>query len=246
MVNKSGLRLIDALFPQRCILCQFPSRRSQALCLDCEAELLANDNACHRCALPLAGPVTDEKDRLCAKCLQAPPPYDRVIAPFLYDEIFSWLIHRWKFQREQRLTSLLAHLWLAGNTHVPQVDKLVPVPLHWRRRWWRGFNQSELLCRELARRHPALAGTACDSKLLARSRPTAPQSGMNLRQRAVNLEGAFTVRGPCDNLRLAVVDDVLTTGATAGAVASSLRAAGAAHVEIWCLARTPPPGRSQP
>jgi ComF family protein len=244
MVNNRGRRLLDALFPQRCTLCQLPSRRSQALCRGCEGDLLTNDNCCQRCALPLAGSAKGQQARLCPRCLRAPPAFDRAIAPWLYDETFAWLIRRWKFQREQRLTPLLAHLWLAGQANEPpQVDALVPVPLHWRRRWWRGFNQSELLCRELARRHPALATTGFDSRLLARDRATAPQSGMNARQRAVNLEGAFTVRRPCDNLRLAVVDDVLTTGATADAVAAALRAAGAARVEIWCLARTPSPGQ---
>ncbi|RLA51497.1 MAG: ComF family protein, partial [Gammaproteobacteria bacterium] len=119
------------------------------------------------------------------------------------------------------------------------VDLLLPVPLHWRRLWQRGFNQSDLLCRQLRCAHPALTGAVLENRLVRRHRATAAQSGSNASQRARNLRGAFTARRPCDNLRIAIVDDVLTTGATASAVASVLQAAGASHIEVWCLARTP-------
>ena len=94
---------------------------------------------------------------------------------------------------------------------------MVPVPLHWRRQWWRGFNQSQLLCRALRAACPELAALPIAARAISRKRATAAQSGMNARQRARNLQGAFTVHEPCDNLRVAVVDDVLTTGATAAA-----------------------------
>jgi predicted amidophosphoribosyltransferase len=78
-------------------------------------------------------------------------------------------------------------------------------------------------------------------QLLRRRHATKAQAGMDAQQRSSNLSGAFTVSGGCDNLRVALIDDVLTTGATAGAAAGALKQAGAARVEIWCLARTPPP-----
>jgi ComF family protein len=149
------------------------------------------------------------------------------------------LIHRWKFRGEHHLSALLGRLWLSANPEPAAVDILVPVPLHWRRRWRRGYNQSALLSHELKRHCPALGSIEIVGNLLRRHRATAPQSGMTARARQRNLRGAFTVHRPCDNLRLAVVDDVLTTGATAAAAASALRSAGADHVEIWCLARTP-------
>jgi ComF family protein len=201
-----------------------------------------NDHCCARCAIPLAPLAEAGTGRLCGDCLQTPPAFERVIAPWLYEEYFAHLIRRWKYHREQYLTPLLASLWLQHAPAEIAVDTLVPVPLHWRRRWRRGFNQSELLCRQLLAMGPALQSCALAHRLIGRRRATAAQSGMSARRRAGNLNGAFTVFKPCDNLRIAIVDDVLTTGATATAVATALKAAGAASVEVWCLARTPAPG----
>jgi ComF family protein len=206
--------------------------RLSTYCAGCEGDLQVNHHCCRRCALPLPEAASEPGTGLCGQCQQHPPPFNRVTAPWLYDEMLAYLIHRWKYRREHHLTDLFARLLLRSQPP-PAVDLLVPVPLHWRRRWQRGFNQSELL----------LANTPVDGRMLLRNRATAPQSGMDARQRAGNLQGAFTVRGPCDNLRLAVVDDVLTTGATATAVANALQTAGAVRVEIWCLARTPAPAR---
>jgi ComF family protein len=152
------------------------------------------------------------------------------------------LIQRWKYQREQRMTPLLASLWQQQAEFLAPIDVLVPVPLHWHRQWRRGFNQSELLCRHLKMICPELKSCAIEHRLIRRQRATAAQSGMNAKQRARNLKGAFTVHKPCDNLRIAVVDDVFTTGATAAAMAHALQAAGARSIEVWCLARTPAPG----
>jgi ComF family protein len=179
---------------------------------------------------------------MCGNCLQAPPAFDRVIAPWLYEEYFAHLIHRWKYHREQHMTPLLASLWQQHAALNSSIDVLVPVPLHWRRHWRRGFNQSELLARQLQLTCSALTSCPIANRLVGRQRSTAAQSRMSARRRASNLKGAFTVFTPCDNLRIAIVDDVLTTGATATALASALSAAGAAYIEVWCLARTPAPG----
>ena len=242
MVNNIGRRLLDGLFPHHCALCGLRSHRDTPLCIECELEMPVNDSCCVRCAIPLAPLATPVTGRLCGDCLQAPHAFDRVVAPWLYDEYFAHLIHRWKYHREQYLTPLLASLWLKHAVLDTPVDTLVPVPLHWRRRWQRGFNQSELLCRQLLATSPALQSCSIAHRLIGRRRSTAAQSGMSARQRASNLTGAFTVFKPCDNLRIAIVDDVLTTGATATAVARALSAAGAASIEVWCLARTPAPG----
>jgi len=241
MVNSAYLSLMQGLFPQQCLLCGLPSHSPLPLCTGCKGDLRANKHCCSRCALPLPGSPAPPGAPLCGHCLQQAPPFDRVIAPWLYDEMLAYLIHRWKFQREQRLTALLAQLWLCHDQSLGSIDLMVPVPLHWRRQWWRGFNQSQLLCRALRAACPELAALPIEARAISRKHATAAQSGMNARQRARNLQGAFTVHKPCDNLRVAVVDDVLTTGATAAALARELRKAGASHVEIWCLARTPAP-----
>lgn len=242
MVNRAASSLLEGLFPNHCALCGLRSHRPIPLCRECEFEMPRNRHCCVRCALPL--PITDElrTARICGSCLKRPPPYNRVIAPWIYGEYFGHLIHQWKFQRQRRMTALLSSLW-RQETNLPRpVDALVPVPLHWRRQWHRGFNQSELLARQLLATCPELKSCKLEHRLVKRSQSTAAQSGMSARQRAGNLRGAFTVREPCDNLRVAIIDDVLTTGATVAAMADVLAFAGASYIEVWCLARTPAPG----
>jgi len=240
-VNSIASALLDGLFPQVCALCGLRSQRDLPLCAGCEGDLSANSSCCPRCALPLPPPPATGI-RPCGACLRHPPPFHRTVAPWLYDEYWGHLIQRWKFGGERRLTTLFTALWLARQPHMPAIDLLLPVPLHWRRRWQRGFNQAELLCLGLRQQCPQLARTPIALRLARRNRNTAAQSLLGTAQRGGNLRGAFTVRGRCDNLRVAIVDDVVTTGATAASLAEAVAAAGARHIEVWCLARTPPPG----
>ncbi len=228
------------LFPVCCTLCGLPDPGPLALCPPCEQDLVANYPRCDQCALPL--PAVRGPTGLCGQCLMRPPPFDRVRAPLVYDEGMAYLIGYWKFQRHPALADLLARLWLDREPATRDVDLLVPVPLHWRRLLWRGFNQAELLCRALRKGSSVLAEIGMDTRLLQRSRATPAQSRLGLGQRRANLAAAFTIRRPCDSLRIALVDDVLTTGATAAALAAMLKDAGARRVEVWCLARTPAPG----
>jgi ComF family protein len=235
MVNKLLSPVLQGLFPNYCCLCQWRCPGALPLCAACRSELPANPQACCRCALPLASASAS----LCAACLQSPPAFDRVIAPWLYGEYVAHLLQRWKFHGDRRLTPLLADLWLQQVSDAPEVDAVLPVPLHWLRHWRRGYNQAELLALALQQQWPQLT---LNTSLLRRHKFTRAQSGMNADERSRNLRAAFTASDACANLRLAVVDDVLTTGATANEAAKTLKHAGAAHVEIWCLARTPSPG----
>lgn len=240
MVNSFARALLDGVFPNDCVLCGQRSARPVPLCQGCENEMPANQDCCARCALPLTeGAGCSE---LCGRCLAHPPPYCRVVAPWLYEDAMAHMIHCWKYRREVRLTPLLAQLWRQRASIPCGIDLLVPVPLHWRRRWARGFNQSELLAGELLATCPEFRRARLASRLAKRVRWTQAQSGMSARKRVINPGGAFTVCGPCDNLRVAIVDDVLTTGATTSALAAELARAGAIHIEVWCLARTPAPG----
>jgi ComF family protein len=235
--------LLTGLFPEYCRLCGLRSHRPLPLCRPCQLEFQANDVCCSRCAIPLPDYPHRPRDVLCGICLRSPPPFDRVIAPWLYCEQLAYLIQRWKFHGERRLTPLLAALWLMQVPEPDPVDVLIPVPLHWRRLWQRGFNQSELLARQLRSSAYAPAAAALDHRCVRRSRATRPQSGMGAALRARNLKGVFTVHNRYDNLRVGIIDDVFTTGATAAAMATALRSAGARHIQVWCLARTPAPGR---
>jgi len=249
MVNKMISSALEGLFPNYCYLCGLRSYRSLPLCHDCEQGLAGNCHCCSRCALPLHQPISGglelepaPEPPLCGQCLQNPPAYDRVIAPLLYEEQMAFLIHRWKFHRERRLTSLLAYLWLSRRGAYPDdPDLIIPVPLHWRKLWQRGFNQSELLGAELRSQCRQLKQVKLATRWVQRHRATIAQSGLAAAQRKSNLLGAFTARRRCDNLRIAIIDDVLTTGATASVLATTLRDAGASHIEVWCMARTPEP-----
>ncbi|MEQ9396150.1 ComF family protein [Haliea sp.] len=237
-VNNTAASLLEAVFPQYCLLCQLRSFSPLPLCADCFAHLQGNDHACERCALPLAATAAG----LCSQCHTQPPAFDSVIAPLVYEPHIALLISRWKFQRERRLTRLLALLWLAWVIPPTDRDLLLPVPLHWRRLLWRGFNQAALLGLAIRNREPQLASVPLRNRILQRRRATPAQASLNARQRGANLQTAFEVRGDVRGLRVAVIDDVMTTGATADAIARGLKAAGAAEVQLWCLARTPAPG----
>lgn len=205
------------------------------LCGYCRAELIANTVACERCALPLGGAVAGGV-RLCPACLKRLPPWRKVTSPFVYEEGMGFLIARWKYDREEHLGRTLAELWLRAATRSSDIDCLIPVPLHWRRLLQRGFNQSAVLA---AHWSAAMDIPMHRHASLIRTRPTPAQAQASRAERLRNLRDVFQLRGDVTDLRIALVDDVCTTGATAEAAALTLRKGGAESVELWCLARTP-------
>jgi ComF family protein len=242
MVNNILSKVIDGLFPGHCEICGLASPGPLPLCQGCREDLLPNAHCCRQCALPLEPANLSGADTRCGACLANPPPFDRAIAPWIYCDHFAYLVKRWKFHGEWRLTPLLASLWLGSVPGLPEVDMLVPVPLNWRRMLRRGRNQSQVLAKHLQSISPIAGAARLDARSVRRVRSTAAQSGMDARQRRSNLRGAFTASKRYDNLRIAIIDDVLTTGATASAMARVLRTAGAGRIDVWCLARTPTPG----
>ncbi|MGC4029229.1 MAG: ComF family protein [Steroidobacteraceae bacterium] len=222
-----GHFLTNTVAPPVCLLCggtgqdgrnlDPPGAWGLDLCPHCEA------------ACPAAAP----------EHLAAPRGIDRLRALFLYEPPVDELIQRLKFHHQlvsaRVLGMLMAQAW--HGTDLPQA--LVPVPLHAQRLRERGFNQAAEIGRHLAPRLklPLLSG------LLERQRNTAAQSGLAAAERARNIAGAFRLKpGAVPPAHVALLDDVLTTGATAAAAASALRQAGCGRVELWVCARTPPPG----
>lgn len=152
-----------------------------------------------------------------------------------YDSELKTLIHLFKYGKVQTLAKPLGKLLSSALPRGQRSDVIVPMPLHWRRRWSRGFNQSDLLARELGRR----TGLPVRG-VLRRVRNTSAQAGLTNAKRRVNVLGAFRVNPRCSvaGLRVLLIDDVMTTGATAGACAAALKKAGASHVTLLTLART--------
>lgn len=245
MVNKLLSQLVDGLFPFRCVLCDLPSHRSLPLCNPCQAELPYNRNPCPVCALPQPL-VQDESQEKCGACLKRAPTYTHCLAPLLYADPVARFIQDLKYRQDMTMLPLLTELMA---TPVQQAlatgsrpDYLLPMPLHWRRLWGRGYNQAERLAFSLSR-HPALRPWALrvERRLCHRARATAPQQGLDRTQRHRNLLGAFAASPRVEGLHIAVIDDVVTTGASVEILAQALVDGGARRVDIWCCARTPPP-----
>ncbi|GIX29924.1 MAG: phosphoribosyltransferase [Porticoccaceae bacterium] len=220
--------LAALLFPLRCVRCGADAAELP-LCPPCAAELPHLESACPRCAEPLP------RTGVCGRCLAEPPPFVRVLAPFLLAApVADWILGL-KEGGQLHLGALLGGL-LAR--HVDRcgtaVDALVPVPLHWRRRLRRGFNQSLEIARS-AGRH---LDVPVRPRWLARVRPGPDQRRLPLAQRAASVHRAFRASDRVAGLRIALVDDVVTTTATARAATAALLAAGAAAVEVWAVART--------
>ncbi len=237
--------LYAALLPGCCLLCGLASRRDHVhgdapvdLCEFCERDLPWNLYACGRCGLPLDESLVGP----CAACRGRNFPFDAVSAPFLYQNEIARLLSRGKFQAGFSGLALVAELvasQCASNPELP--DALVPVPISWRRNFTRGFNQSSVIARCLSRH----LGIPVKSGLLRRRHHAPPQSQLSRRARLRNLVGAFEVRdahkGQLEGRTVALVDDVLTTGATALACSKVLKKAGAGRVLVWVCARTPAP-----
>ena len=210
------------------------------LCRHCDARFAFARDRCDGCGLPLIAPAAGMADARCVRCRLAPPPWSRVVAGVDYGYPWDRALADLKFHQRLEPAGALLRPLLARLGDVRGSDvRVACVPLSRERLRERGYNQSWELARRLAR---SLALEA-RADALFRVRDTGHQLGLHRDARGVNLQGAFVVtprhaawvRGA----RIALVDDVLTTGATAHAAARTLRAAGARDVQVWVVARTP-------
>lgn len=237
-------RLVWAVLPAGCLGCgaPLPARVSPlGLCAPCRGRLSpVPGNACDRCGRPLAAEALPA-GYCCGDCRADPPAYDRLLALWKYAPPLDAVVQGLKFGRLDYLGGHLAEaladeLGAAIREQVGKEGLVVPVPLHWRRRLTRGFNQAERIARPLARR----LGLPF-SPVLARRRATPPQSRLDQAARLRNLRQAFAVRerGQIADRHVVLVDDVATTGATLDTAAAALKAAGAAAVTAVVAGRTP-------
>lgn len=234
--------LLAFLLPSRCPGCGFfmPSpapRRLYSICLG-KLERLT-EPLCQCCGLPL---TLASGLAVCSRCAKTPPSFGKARALFCYragsdgqPDILGSLIRRHKYGPNQSLGAVLAEMLEEGLPVEPGYDVVIPVPLHRRRLFRRGFNQSAPLARAVTRK----LGCRLDISSLIRLIATQPQTAQDLQSRRRNVHKAFAVRYPerIAGLKVLLVDDVLTTGATADACAAALRAAGAQAVDVLTIAR---------
>lgn len=226
---------VDLVLPHRCLLCGQTGVNS-SVCAPCHRDLPWTDHACRRCALPLP----DTAD-FCGHCVAKPPSFDHCWTPFRYASPVDRLIGQFKNQRQLRAGRLLTTLFLDAFPRTSDTSALpelvAPVPLHWRRQLQRGFNQAAFVAENLARelQLPLIP-------IAKRHFATPKQQQLKRKQRLQNLRDVFLVNAPAvADRHVVIVDDVITTGATAEALSRQLKEAGARRVDVWALARTPAP-----
>jgi ComF family protein len=225
---------LSSWLPQSCVLCG-QNAQHHALCPACIQDLpRLSAHTCGQCGLPLD--VTAIPGR-CGHCQHEPPPYDRVISRFAYAKPVSQLVARLKFHDQLPLARLFGELLaLAILSADSPVQAVLPVPLHSKRLRHRGFNQALEIARPLAR----TLGLPIVNDVIVRCRDTLPQAEQAAVQRERNIRSAFKLTKSLGYKRIAIVDDVMTSGHTVGEIAKLLRRGGAEQVEVWCVARAWP------
>jgi ComF family protein len=242
---RAALRFtLDVALPPLCPSCREPLGDGDGLCAACWSKLsLIEPPYCARLGIPFLydpGPGL-----LSMEAIAAPPAYERARAAVRYDDVARALVHAFKYGDRLDLAPMMGR-WMAraGRELLDGADTLVPVPLHWRRLWARRFNQSAALAGAIGEidKVPVLHG------VLKRVRATPQQVGLSKPERADNVQGAFRVapehKAQVAGRRLVLVDDVLTSGATADTCARALLRAGAAQVDVLVFARVVAPVRT--
>jgi len=220
---------LSRIILSRCALCHALQAETLSLCSACLNDLPWIDNFCYSCGMPLG--ISDT----CGSCLILPSVLNQTICAYRYAYPLDLLIRRYKYKQKldliQPLVSVLSEKILATSETLPEV--IVPVPLHFNRLFNRGFNQSLEICKILSR----IINVPVDNNLIARVRDTTPQFKLTSKQREENLRGAFKITTCRTYQSLAIVDDIITSGATSDEIARLFRRSGVKQIQLWALAR---------
>jgi len=238
------------LFPPFCCLCDDKGLAGLDLCESCYNELPHNLHPCSQCGIPLkrlSHPARmsslTSNVQVCGRCLGRESnnlaAFDAAIVPYLYRPPVDHMVTQLKFSADTKFSRIAGEL-LSDEIERKRCkdtlpDMIVPVPLHPSRLKIRGFNQAELIANIVANK----LDIPCRPYSVQRTKPVAAQSRLTAKQREANMRAAFNVVENVAGKAIAIVDDVLTTGATARSIARPLRRAGAEHISVWAFARTP-------
>jgi len=217
--------------PKKCYICTSRHRETLPICNGCFNDLPWLVNTCPRCALPLTPPYN--KNSPCGQCLKKPPAYHQIRAAFAYNFPINIMIMKAKFNNKVHYLRLLSLLFAQQLSDSEQPDLIVPVPIHPQRLLRRQYNQASLIARHLSRQ----LHTPYSDALLSKVINTDQQSQLDARHRQRNIRGSFSCLSKPPT-HIALVDDVVTTGATVNELSRVLKQAGCQRVDVWALART--------
>ncbi len=230
-INKG---ITHCLLPYYCILCNDKANRELDLCIDCEELLPWLKNVCSYCAAPLALPAQSA----CGSCLKEPLPFHKLYVFFSYTEIIKKLVTGLKFQQRliyaHILGTLLAEKINSQYKEEKLPDIIIPVPLHKKRLYERGFNQAIELARPISKKLNIPIGY----KRCKRVINTVAQSNLPANLRSNNVKNAFIAYQDLANQHIALLDDVMTTGHTLIEMSRALYYVGVKKIDVWCCART--------
>jgi ComF family protein len=234
-------KLATVFFPSQCLLCAC-SLKGELLCTNCQYDLPHSYGQllCRQCGLRI-----ESLSDFCGHCLRHPPAFSRSFIPFAYQHPLDHLIHKFKYRRSLTSGQLLGEMLADYLKHYAQEhedwlppDLIIPAPMHWLRRWQRGFNQAEILGQYVA----CELGIPLITHIIQRDHKIPAQKELSRLERQKNLRKAFSIAEKnhthIQGKRIALIDDVVTTTATVRELSQLLMKAGAKDVQVWALART--------
>lgn len=228
-------KVYNQIFPPTCALCDSASGTALDLCQSCLSMLPYNHHCCHLCAKPIpTGNHADTRSQLCGECLTSEPPHFGSYVPFLYEAPADFMVQQLKYQGSRKFGRLMGDLLATSAPADCLPDLLVPVPQHRERYLERGFNHAAEIAESIGHR----LSIPVDTRLVIKTDARPPQSGLSATARVRNMRGAFRANREVRETHVAIVDDVLTTGATTDALTRALITAGCDRVSIWAFART--------
>jgi len=232
--------ITDLILPPRCLSCGEMTEAVGGLCAPCFSDVkFITAPLCDQCGLPLEHKAIIGVEN-CVSCLRDAPVFGRARAVYLYEGVSRRLVLGFKhYDRTDAAQAFAAWLIRAGRELLEDADVLIPVPLHRQRLFERTYNQAALLARFVA----AGSKVTCMPDALERVKKTPSQGSLSRRRRKSNVHGAFALKAGADveGLKVLLIDDVLTTGATANACAEALFEGGAVQVDVLTIARVPAP-----